>query len=200
MSWESWSWPSDTQQGPSPVGTAEATCQAPWNGPQGHLSSSLWITPDSAPPPHWCSHSPKGSVCPYAEGKGLVGEGAASEGGGLVLACGMEQAELRARVCKLLEAVPKQGTGKRPKPASTWPPKTSHASQPLCHPAHTAPVWSPCCSATRFVFAMWLDHPSSQLCWSCRARGVLAPPDQSGSWARRAASSKGSVPASPAVL
>lgn len=121
------------------MGTAEATCQALQGGPQGNLSPAVWISPGSAPPPHWCCCSPKGSVCPLREGKGLVGEGAAPEGGGLVEARGTEQAELRARVCRLLEAVPKEGKGKPPKPASTWPPKTSpYASQPLCHPAHAA--------------------------------------------------------------
>lgn len=112
----------------------------------------------------------------------------------------MEQAELRARVCRLLEAVPKGGVEKPPKPTSIWPPKTSlHASQPLCHPAHAAPHGA-CTARPQSVFAMWLDRPSGQLCRSCHAGGALAPPDQFGSWARRAASSNGSVLASPAVL
>lgn len=183
------------------MGTPEATCQAPEGGPQGHLSPSLGIIPGSAPPSHWCSGSRKGSACPYREGKGLVGEGAASEGGGLSEARGVERAELRTRVCKLLEMVPKRGTGKPPKPASTRPPQTSpYASQPLCHPAHAAPRGAHAARPRGFVFATWLVHPSSQLCWSCHAGGPLVPPDQFGSWARRAAASNGSVPASPAVL
>lgn len=138
-------------EGPSPARTPEATCQAPEGGPQGHLSPSLGIIPGSAPPSHWCSGSRKGSACPYREGRGLVGEGAASEGGGLADTRGVERAELRTRVCKLLEMVPKGGTGKSPKPASTRPPKTSpYASQPPVSPSTRSPTWSPRRSATRF--------------------------------------------------
>lgn len=39
---------------------------------------------NSALPPHWCSHTPKGSVCPCRERERLVGKGIAAEGGGLL--------------------------------------------------------------------------------------------------------------------
>lgn len=85
---------------------------------------------NSALPPHWCSHTAKGSACPCRGGKGwwrrkqLLRE---------VDWCSHE--EWRAGVSKGV-------TGKTPTPnlLTPGPSKTSsHTSQPLCHSAHAEP-------------------------------------------------------------
>lgn len=133
-------------------------------------------------------------MCPYKEGKGLVAEGAASEESGLVQACVMEEADLRASVCKLLEA---GGTSQICFQLASQ--NLFFCFQAPMSPTAHSPV-GPHCLAMQFVFAMWLDHPSIQLCWFSRAVGELNPPDQFGSWAKRTASSNGIVTTSPAVF